>query len=99
MPTREWSLDSCLKNCKPKVANLKKSGPSLSRIRGSDITLESVLEAYQLIAKIIAHYGNDYLPIFERLHNEMQKYQAQHSLLNIAHHLGKENLSTENKKD
>lgn len=40
--------------------------------------------AYYIAAEIVQKFGEIYLPLFERLHDEMKKHQAKRDLRNIA---------------
>lgn len=58
-------------------------------------TLERIIEARNRCAEIIAKYGDRYLPIFERLENEIATQKEKQKLLNKAILLGSKN-STHN---
>lgn len=38
-----------------------------------DITKKDIEEDYKIAAEIVALYGDGYLPVFERVHREMEK--------------------------
>lgn len=47
--------------------------------------MEDKLEqAYHIAAEIVQKFGDTYLPLFERLHKEMQERQGKQDLKNIA---------------
>lgn len=48
------------------------------------VTLQQLREGYKITAKIVSTYGDKYLPIFKRLHDEMEKRMAEETLKNIA---------------
>ena len=50
----------------------------------SDITNERLLSAYAAMAEIVALHGEAYLPIFERLHNEVEQLERKTDLLELA---------------
>ncbi|AXG69599.1 hypothetical protein KORDIASMS9_01824 [Kordia sp. SMS9] len=54
-------------------------------------TLDQIIDARARCAKAIARYGEQYLPIFERLDNEIAKRVKQQSLLNKAIEIGTQN--------
>lgn len=40
--------------------------------------------AHDIAAKVVAKFGDVYLPIFERLHNELQTIEANYNLKSLA---------------
>lgn len=50
----------------------------------NDPTLNQIIEARNRCAEIIAQYGERYLPIFERLENEISLRKKKQELLNRA---------------
>lgn len=48
------------------------------------VTDEQVEKAYGIIARIVRDYGDQYLPIFKRLHEEREARKAKNDLKNIA---------------
>jgi pimeloyl-CoA synthetase len=48
------------------------------------ISNEQIEKAYEIIARIIRDYGDVYLPIFKRLHEEKEARKAKGDLRNIA---------------
>lgn len=40
--------------------------------------------AYNIAAEIVRKFGDTYLPLFKRMHTEMQKRSAEHELKKIA---------------
>jgi len=82
--TRKWSADECLKEWQSR--NSKRydvnSVESFQYITSDDeITLSVLKEAYQTAAKVVADHGDVYLPIFERLHNEIEQRKARDTML------------------
>ena len=55
------------------------------------ITLDRLIDARDRCAKIIVEYGDKYLPIFERLENEIENRRNQKNLLNRALEIGTRN--------
>jgi hypothetical protein len=41
-------------------------------------------KAYKIAAKIVAEHGDTYLPVFERLHNEIMQHESKRSLKELA---------------
>ena len=48
------------------------------------ITLTQLQTAYKIAAKVVTQYGDVYMPIFKRLHEEVDKRMAEEKLKNIA---------------
>ncbi len=49
-----------------------------------EITLELLEECYYSIARIIEKYGDVYLPLFIRLHNEIEKMKDDNKMKKLA---------------
>ncbi|PCJ02015.1 MAG: hypothetical protein COB14_03120 [Alphaproteobacteria bacterium] len=95
MPTLKWDIDKCLEQCSPAPLSnppfiFKERPKRLQRV-----TFVEIRKAYNQIAKIIALHGEQYLPLFERLHTEITEYRERKELLNIATKIGGINLSTD----
>lgn len=45
---------------------------------------EDVEKAYKIMATIVRNHGDKYLPVFKRLHDEMETRKAKRDLKNIA---------------
>ncbi|MES9948455.1 MAG: hypothetical protein ABW118_05815 [Candidatus Thiodiazotropha sp.] len=83
----EWKLDECLEKLCPRLPDqLCDSFAKVSghRFQAADVTDEMLEESYITIAKIVKTYGEDYLPIFERLHEERKSRQTKKALLDEA---------------
>lgn len=48
------------------------------------ITVEELQASYRSAAKIVARYGDAYLPVFKRLHEEVQKLERASEIKTIA---------------
>lgn len=48
------------------------------------VTDEELERAYRIIAKIVHDYGDKYLPIFQRIHEEVEARKAKQGLKDIA---------------
>lgn len=54
-------------------------------MRKADIIAEENIEkAYIVMAKIVRNYGDKYMPIFERIHQEREALKAKQDLKGIA---------------
>ncbi|MCH5716689.1 hypothetical protein [Niabella hibiscisoli] len=52
--------------------------------KDSSISFYELEQAYKIAARIVAVFGDAYLPSFQRLHEEVQKRNKQQSLKSIA---------------
>lgn len=59
---------------------------------GGDIAYPDLKAAYVQAAKVIAEYGDTYLPIFERLEKELKEVEKKQSSIDRALKIAKENL-------
>jgi len=50
----------------------------------TQVTDEDLESAYKIMAMIVRKYGDKYLPVFKRIHEERELRKAQQSLKNIA---------------
>lgn len=50
----------------------------------TQVTDEDLEAAYKIMAMIVRKYGDKYLPVFKRIHEERELRKAQQSLKNIA---------------
>ncbi len=85
MPTLKWDIEECIDACRPKF-NKRKNKNKLSE---SDVSFIDIEQSYKIVARIIATYGDKYLPIFERLHREIDKKKSIKHLLDIALNISK----------
>lgn len=53
------------------------------------VTDEQLESAYQVIAGIVTVHGEKYLPIFERVYNEVKKRNVQKKLMALAAEVAK----------
>ena len=87
MPTREWRLENYLKKLYPnRGVSLPTTFDNVAtpKILEQDISDELVEECYRIIAGVIATHGENYLPIFERLHVELSERDKRRKLLDEA---------------
>jgi len=84
MSDREWTVDDCLEKLYPhRRENLSTSFTKVSsvEIQDKDVTDTMLQESYVIMAEIVKTYGEQYLPIFERLHEEIDDRQKKRALL------------------
>lgn len=62
----------------------------MSKIEG--LTVNEIQAAYKIAAKIVAMYGDAYLPVFKRLHSEIEKINQAKSIKSIALEIASCNL-------
>lgn len=92
--SREWHIDDYVERLKPvRMASISTEFVQTARrhekIEKHDVTDELLEECYVLVAKIVDCYGDAYLPIFERLHYELEQRRKQKDLINIAKRISK----------
>lgn len=96
MTTLEWNLEDCIKRCSPKACtSTNKEVFTFIQKTASEITLDDIIDAYAVIARIVTIYGDKYLPIFERLHREIEEHKMKNKMLNIARNVAFGKLSTD----
>jgi len=61
------------------------------QLEPGDDLIERIRNAYHTVAKIISLYGDAYLPIFERLHNELKTAESKCDLKLLAIQIGNSN--------
>jgi hypothetical protein len=89
---QEWHINDYMeKLCPHKDDTLSAYFTASSRIyiEEKDITDEMLLESYTIMAHIVNPHGDSYLPIFERLHTEIEKRKTKKELLDTAMQLSK----------
>ena len=92
MRSRRWLIDDYIERLKPwRMAALasefqKKALPP-HELKKKDITDELLEECYLALAFIVDRYGEVYLPIFERLHLEIEERKKTKALLKEARQL------------
>lgn len=59
---------------------------------GEDFAYSYLKAAYVQAAKVVAEYGDTYLPIFERLEKELKEAEKKQSSIDRALKIAKENL-------
>lgn len=53
-------------------------------IEKDDITIELLLDCYHIVARIVERYGDTYLPIFIRLHKEIENRKEHDRMMGYA---------------
>ena len=87
MSEHEWTIDDYLDKLFPYPREqLSKSfaKSSCDVIQDKDVSDEMLHESYIVMAEIVQFYGLQYLPIFERLHEEIDSRQKKRELLDAA---------------
>ena len=82
---RNWNIKNALNKYAPFVSSKKHNASTKPRKHSStEITQQRLQESYQIAASAVKEHGDIYLKIFERLHNEIDNFEAKKSLLNTA---------------
>ena len=86
---RKWDKNTCLKRMAPKNGRLSKIFEQKTRrtIQDKDVTDDLLEECYVMIARIVKQHGEEYLPIFERLHTEIEERKSRKKLIELAHNV------------
>jgi importin-like protein len=87
MSERAWTVEDHLKKLLPRQPeNLSDRFSESIRqdLQDIDITDEVLTESYIFMANIIKIYGEQFLPIFERLHSEIAKRKEKRHILETA---------------
>ena len=88
MPTKDWDVEAELTRIKSKLYSIEKVVPAPC-VYESDITYERLKNCYVTVAKIVATHGDVYLPIFERLHTELEEFKNKQDMLERAFQVAK----------
>ncbi|PCI44149.1 MAG: hypothetical protein COB49_11445 [Alphaproteobacteria bacterium] len=90
---KEWNVEDYIERLLPKKGALSEAftfAPYVE-IKKEDITYEMIEECYVFMAHIVRDYGEQYLPIFERLHSELEVYKKRQKMLDKALSVSKKN--------
>ncbi len=60
-------------------------------VKESEITTEMVQRCYDYMAKIVVERGEVCLPLFKRLHDELESRRANDNLMNLAKKIAEKN--------
>jgi len=96
MATHSWDVNRCINKLSPFSSGFKTNSPSPRKaMTDSEISFADIKTAYDYIALIVARYGKTYLPLFERLHQEIDIIRSEEQLLELAFDVSSAKLSTE----
>ena len=86
MTTQPWCAKSCLEAWYARSQHKPSNTPhtKIVTIADEEIPLVLLEESYNVTACSVTQYGDTYLPIFERLHRELNKQSAKQLLLKKA---------------
>jgi hypothetical protein len=54
------------------------------KCKEEDISIEQLMQARKIAAKVVSLYGQKYLPIFTRLNEELKKFDDTKRLIDLA---------------
>lgn len=83
----DWKVEDYLSRIMPnKHLGLRESFSvkSAPMIEDHEVTNEQLRECYAVMAEVITRYGDLYLPIFERIHRELEARKERQALLDKA---------------
>jgi hypothetical protein len=60
----------------------------------SGLTIGQLREAYQIAAELVARFGDAHLPVFKRLHKEIQRAEQIHEIKSVALRLASAKVDT-----
>lgn len=96
MNERAWTIEDYLEKLYPRCdekLSAQFAESSHQMIQDKDITDELLKESYIFMAHIVKTYGEQFLPIFERLHSELESRKAKRSMLDAAMELSNSTAS------
>lgn len=79
----DWNIDEIIRRYSPNIDHEKVEPIDLPK-KIEAISYADIQEIYKLMANIVTEHGEDYLPIFERLHDELDDHMAKRKLLSKA---------------
>jgi len=88
----EWNVDRIICKYTPKSSGNQCPTSAIEEQKTGSVSFEDIKESYELMANIVTEQGEEYLPIFSRLHDELESHIAKRNLLSIA-------FNVSNKKD
>jgi len=56
-----------------------------------ELSMDELYDCYETLARIVKRYGKDYLPLFERVHKEIESRKSENRMVDIAHRVAKNN--------
>lgn len=87
MRKSDWAIDDYIDKLRPQPREYlsrsfaKSSSPEL---RDKDVSDQMLQDCYVVMADIVNRYGEEYLPIFQRLHEEIESRRMTKELLDAA---------------
>ena len=81
---REWHVEACIEKLRPGDLSDRFKVQGRPHFEEEDITDEILKECYVTMARIVNQHGERYLPIFERIHAEIENRNAKRKLLEAA---------------
>lgn len=94
MSEREWAIGDYLEKLDPRCSERlsdRFAESSRQNVEDIDVTDELLYESYVFMANIVRTYGEQFLPIFDRLHSEIEIREKKRSLLEVATEISKAN--------
>lgn len=79
----DWNIEDVIRRYSPNIYH-KNSDPIDLPKNVEAISYADIQEIYKLMADIVTEHGEDYLPIFERLHVELEEHMEKRRLLSKA---------------
>jgi len=80
---KDWDIDEVIRRYSPNINN-DSSNQITQPNKIETISYADIQDIYKLMANIITEHGEDYLPIFERLHDELEEHMEKRRLLSKA---------------
>jgi hypothetical protein len=87
MDRDDWNVEDYLSRIVPKSGSGLKESFSVKAapmIEDHEVTDEILHDCYAVMAEVVTRYGDTYLPIFERIHKELEARKKRQALLDKA---------------
>ena len=83
---KEWGASDYVNKVQVKTRSISLPVNAFRKAGSPNQTVsdERLSEAYKKIAQIVSEHGDAYLPIFERLHKELEERDAKKSMMSLA---------------
>lgn len=86
----EWNIDEIICKYTPRIYAIEHHTQNID-LKGTDaVSYKDIQESYELMANIVTEHGEEYLPIFARLHDELENHIAKRNLLSTAFKISNE---------
>jgi lactam utilization protein B len=59
--------------------------------RGQKVTVKRVENSVRVLAKVVCIHGDKYLPLFERIHSELEQLKKKESMMELARKIANDN--------